>query len=74
MRQPFRLRDGTACAAGALMDILAEHEMADEQPIHETAVEARAGTGPGVMRYVLIASLVLVVAALGGVVAIGWMG
>lgn len=46
--------------------------MADDQPIHETATEARAGTGPGVMRWVLIGSLVLVVAALGTIVATGW--
>ncbi len=47
--------------------------MADGNPIHETATEARAGTGPGVMRYVLMASLVLVVVALAVVVATGWM-
>ncbi len=47
--------------------------MVDNQPIHETATEARAGTGPGVMRYVLAASLVLVIAALAIVVASGWM-
>ncbi|UVO54446.1 hypothetical protein [Sphingomonas sp. SUN039] len=47
--------------------------MDDSQPIHETATEARAGTGPGVMRYVLMVSLVLVVAALAIVVATGWM-
>lgn len=48
--------------------------MVDDQPIHETATEARAGTGPGVMRYVLAASLVLVVVALAIVVATGQMG
>jgi hypothetical protein len=48
--------------------------MVDQQPIHETTTEARAGTGPGVMRYVLAASLVLVVVALAIVVATGQMG
>ena len=47
--------------------------MADEQPIHETTTEARAGTGPGVMRYVLFASLVLVVVAFVIIVSAGWM-
>ena len=41
-----------------------EQIMVDSQPIHETATEARAGTGPGVMRYVLAASLLLVIVAL----------
>ena len=44
-----------------------------EQPIHETTTEARAGTGPGVMRYVLIVSLLLVIVAFAVIVAIGWM-
>jgi hypothetical protein len=48
--------------------------MVDSQPIHETTTEARAGTGPGVMRYVLGASLLLVVVALAIIVAMGWMG
>jgi hypothetical protein len=48
--------------------------MSKEQPIHETATEARAGTGPGVMRWVLIGSLILVVAALSIIVATGWTG
>ena len=48
--------------------------MVDSQPIHETATEARAGTGPGVMRYVLLVSLVLVVLAFAVIVAMGWMG
>ena len=48
--------------------------MKSEQPIHETATEARAGTGPGVMRYVLLASMVLVIVALTIVVSSGWMG
>lgn len=47
--------------------------MVDDNPIHETTTEARAGTGPGVMRYVLAASLVLVVVAFAIVVATGWM-
>jgi len=46
--------------------------MADN-PIHETTTEARAGTGPGVMRYVLAGSLILVVAGFAIVVATGWM-
>ncbi len=46
--------------------------MVEERPIHETATEARAGTGPGIMRWVLVASLVLVVAALTIIVATGW--
>jgi len=45
-----------------------------EQPIHETTTEARAGTGPGVMRYVLAASMVLVIAAFIVIVSSGWMG
>ncbi len=48
--------------------------MNDDKPIHETATEARAGTGPGVMRYVLGGSMLLVVALLATVVAMGWMG
>lgn len=48
--------------------------MPEEQPIHETATEARGGTGPGVMRYVLLASLVLVIAAFVIIVSAGWMG
>jgi hypothetical protein len=47
--------------------------MVDSQPIHETMTEARAGTGPAVMRYVLAVSLLLVVLGLGLVVALGWM-
>ena len=39
--------------------------MADEQ-IHETATEARAGSAPGVMRYVLGISLALIVILFGG--------
>ncbi len=45
--------------------------MADEEQIHETATEARAGTGPGIMRYVLIASLALVIVAFIAIVATG---
>jgi hypothetical protein len=48
--------------------------MVDNQPIHETATEARGGTGPGIMRYVLAGSLVLVIAALAIVVVMGRMG
>ena len=51
-----------------------EQKMNDDKPIHETATEARAGTGPGVMRYVLGGSMLLVVALLATVVAMGWMG
>lgn len=47
--------------------------MVNPQPIHETATEARAGTGPGIMRYVLAVSLLLVVLGFGIVVALGWM-
>ncbi len=47
--------------------------MADERPIHETATEARAGTGPGAMRYVLFGSLLLVVVIFAMIVAVGWM-
>lgn len=47
--------------------------MADETPIHETATEARAGTGPGARRYVLLGSLLLVIVAFAVIVAIGWM-
>jgi hypothetical protein len=36
----------------------------EEQPVHVTTTEARAGGGPRVMRYVLIVSLVLVILAL----------
>ena len=48
--------------------------MSDSEQIHETTTEARGGTGPGIMRYVLAASLVLVVVALSIVVASRWMG
>jgi hypothetical protein len=47
--------------------------MVDSQPIHETTTEARAGTGPGIMRYVLAGSLLLVILGFGVVVALGWM-
>lgn len=47
--------------------------MSTEPVIHETATEARAGTGPRAMRIVLLASIALVVAAFAIVVAIGWM-
>jgi len=48
--------------------------MNDGRKIHETTTEARGGTGPGVMRYVLGASLALAVVAMAVVVASGWMG
>lgn len=51
-----------------------EQKMSDSEQIHETTTEARAGTGPGVMRYVLAGSLLLVIVALAIVVSIGWMG
>jgi hypothetical protein len=44
----------------------------DEQPIHETATEARAGSTPHIVRYVLIISLVLVVAGMGAALIFGW--
>jgi hypothetical protein len=46
--------------------------MADK-PIHETTTEARGGTGPGIMRYVLAGSLILVIVGFAIVVATGWM-
>lgn len=51
-----------------------EQKMSEGEPIHETATEARAGTGPGVMRYVLGGSMLLVIVALAIIVAMGWMG
>ena len=39
--------------------------MADKQ-IRETGTEARAGSAPGVMRYVLASSLALIVVIFGG--------
>jgi hypothetical protein len=45
-----------------------------ESPIHESTTEARSGTGPGVMRYVLAGSLILVIVGFAVVVATGWMG
>jgi uncharacterized membrane protein YidH (DUF202 family) len=47
--------------------------MADEQPIHETTTEARAGDANPVNRYVLYASLGLVVVAFIVILAVGWM-
>ncbi len=38
--------------------------MADKQ-IHETGTEARAGSAPGVMRYVLAISLALIIVVFG---------
>jgi hypothetical protein len=48
--------------------------MIDSQAIHKVATEARASAGPVVLRYVLMLSLVLVVAMLAVIVAMGWMG
>lgn len=39
---------------------------------HLTKTEARAGTGPGAMRYVLFASLALIVVAFIIILAIGF--
>lgn len=47
--------------------------MSQDPVIHETATEARAGTGPRVMRLVLVASIALVVIAFAVIVALGWM-
>lgn len=44
--------------------------MADE-PVHETKTEARAGYTPGLVRWVLLASLVLIVVAFTIIVSIG---
>ena len=48
--------------------------MSDNEQIQETTTEARAGTGPGVMRYVLGGSLLLVIVLMEVVVSMGWMG
>jgi hypothetical protein len=53
--------------------MMAEQRMSNEPVIHETATEARAGTGPGIMRLVLLGSLILVVVAFAVIVALGWM-
>lgn len=45
-----------------------------DQPIHETTEQARSGTGPGVMRYVLGISLFLAIAALTIVWVTGALG
>ncbi len=52
---------------------MAEQNMSHDPVIHETATEARAGTGPRAMRVVLLASIALVVVAFAVVVALGWM-
>ena len=44
----------------------------DEQPVELTKTEARAGTTPHIVRYVLLASLVLVIAAFAIILAIGF--
>lgn len=60
-------------ARAARLLVMAEQNMSNDPVIHETATQARAGTGPGVMRYVLLASIVLVVVAFAVIVAFGWM-
>ena len=47
--------------------------MSDEQPIHETTEEARAGDGNPVNRVVLYASMALVVVVFVVILAIGWV-
>ena len=47
--------------------------MPDEQPIHETTTEARGGDGNPVNRYVLYASMGLVIVAFLAVLAMGWL-
>jgi hypothetical protein len=42
------------------------------QPEHLTKTEARAGTGPGAMRYVLWISIALVVLALAVILGFGF--
>lgn len=44
--------------------------MADD-PIEQTRTEARAGSTPGIVRYVLLGSLVLIVVAFGIILATG---
>ena len=46
--------------------------MADK-PIHETKTEARAADGNPVNRYILIASMILIVVAFVIIVATGWI-
>ena len=47
--------------------------MSDDEPIHETTTEARAGDGNPVNRYIMFASLGLVIVGFIVVVAIGWV-
>ncbi len=47
--------------------------MNNDEPIHETTTEARAGDGNPANRYVLYGSLALVIIAFAVVVAIGWV-
>jgi hypothetical protein len=49
-----------------------ERSMAEE-PIHETTTEARAGDGNPVNRYVLYASLALIVVVFIIILAVGWV-
>jgi hypothetical protein len=37
----------------------------DDKPVHQTATEARAASTPGVVRYILAISLVLIVVLFG---------
>ena len=46
--------------------------MNDQEPIHETKTEARAGDSNPVNRYVMAISLVLVVVLFAVIVASGW--
>ncbi len=46
--------------------------MTDDEQIDVTKTEARGGSTPGVARYVLVASLVLVIVAFAVIVGIGF--
>ena len=47
--------------------------MADDEPIHETGTEARAGDGNPTNRHVLYASMALIVVVFGIILAVGWI-
>jgi hypothetical protein len=47
-------------------------QVADDEQIDVTKTEARAGSTPGIARYVLMASLALVVIAFAVIVGIGF--
>ncbi len=47
--------------------------MDDDQPIHETTTEARAGDANPTNRYILYISLALIIVLLGAVLAGGWV-